>query len=135
MKVLIFLLSFFLLSCSSEHHPPTFLFESEFDSNYVDALDEYAKNLAKEKGFRVYEKSRSEMKAITNGTEAFYVSFYIGEVGPIFVITNAGFGSYINVDIYVDKGFDYSTALKLSERVNADLNELFNIKLKEKKIE
>lgn len=135
MKIVTLLLSLFLLGCSDEHHPPTFLFESKFDSKYVDAIDEYAKNLAQEKDFRVFEKSRSKMSAITSGSEAFYVSFYNGDVGPIFVITNAGFGSYINVDIYVDEGFDYAKAQELAGRVKGDLNELFNIELKAKEIQ
>ncbi len=108
------------------------MFESKFDSKYIDDIDLYVKNLAKDKGYRVFEKKRSEMSIITNGREAFYISYYIGDIGPVFVITNAGFGSYINVDVYVDEGFDYNEAKKLSDRVKRDLMTIFNIELRVK---
>ena len=129
---LIVLLSCFLFACSSEYYAPAFIFKSKFNTKHVDDIDAYAKKLAKNTGYRVFEKSRSEMSAITNGSEAFYISYYIGDVGPIFVVTNAGVGNYISVHVYVDEGFDHKEAQKLSDRVKKDFKNLFDIELRPK---
>lgn len=129
MKILALLFVVFLTACDSEYYPPAFVYRASFDITDANKIETYAKELANARGFRVFEKSREEMKGITNGKEAFFIAFYNGGKLPIFTISNAGTGIVLSIMISINDDFKIDDANELAARVKEDLKCKFNINL------
>ncbi len=128
MKKLLVFIALFLISCSSEYHKPDFLFKADFNIELVDPVDRYIKDLADEHGLRIFEKSRREMKGITQGRDAFFLAFYVKDQRmPVLTITNAGFGTSLSMDLHSNEDYPIEKTERLANQVLKDLKERFGI--------
>ena len=130
-KILIFLL-LLLAGCDSEHHSPTFLYNAQFDVKKVSSVERYSKDLANARGYRLFEKSKEEMKAITGGRDAFFIAYYNGGELPILSISNAGPGIVLSLMISTNDNFNIDEATELASIFKKDLKEMLDIDLQPK---
>jgi len=90
-KIVLFLNLILICSCNSQYLEPDLYFEGKFDPKNVNTLEKFIKQLAKDKGFQIFEKDRNQMSFLSQGKEAFYISYYIHEdIGPVMWISNVG---------------------------------------------
>lgn len=130
MKYLFFVAVLFLASCSSEVHEPDFYYKAEFDVGLVDEVDAYFKALANKKNIEIFEKDRREMKAISKGKDAFYISYYVGNQKlPVLWVTNAGAGAVLDLGLLSNEDYPLSKAEQLAVLVVSDLKRMFGINL------
>lgn len=119
-KLVLCLSALFLFSCSgsSSYEKPDFYFEGAFKASLVDDLEAYVKELAGDKSFRVFEKDRDQMKVLTQGKDALYISLYKG-VGdkPVLWISNVGTGTVLTLGLLSNDSFSLSDTKKLSDEV------------------
>lgn len=118
-----------LISCSSENRDPILKYQSPFDPSYVNAVEEYIKLLSDEKGFRVFEKDREEMRIISKGKEAFFIALYKGEK-QFLVISNVGAGDIIFLHLTEHNEIRKSEIADLAEEIRMYLASNFDINLK-----
>lgn len=130
MKYLFFSVAILLASCSSELHEPDFYYKAEFDVGLVDQVDTYFKELANTKSIEVFEKDRREMKAISQGKDAFYISYYVSDKEtPVLWVTNAGSGNVLDLGLLSNEGYPLSETEKLAVLVVSDLKKKFGINM------
>lgn len=122
---------FFLTACKGEFYPPDYVYYADFDSKHIGDIEVYARELAKKRGYRVFEKNKDQMTAITRGQEAFFIAYYNDRELPIFSISNAGAGTILSVMISVNDKFTIEEASELALEVKNDLKEKFNINLQD----
>lgn len=128
MKYLLFVVMLLLASCGSKVSEPDLYYKAEFDIALVDEVSTYFKTLAGKRDFEVFEKDRREMKAITQGREAFYISYYAGDKDvPVLWVTNAGAGTVIDLAFHANEGHPLYEVEKLSGLVLKDLKRIFGI--------
>ena len=130
MKYLFFAVAILLASCSSEIHEPDFYYKAKFDVGLVDQVDTYFKELANTKSIEIFEKDRREMKAISQGKDAFYISYYVSDKEtPVLWVTNAGSGNVLDLGLLSNEGYPLSETEKLAALVVSDLKKMFGINM------
>ena len=123
-------LTFLLASCAeSSYEEPDFYFKGTFKSEFVADTAAYMKLLASKKGFRLFEKRRSQMSALTNNRQALFIAFYeSGNTLPILTLSNiGGDGEKLVMAIYANENFSIERAKELSNEVRQQLKAQFDV--------
>lgn len=131
-KILLLITVFFVFSCDhgSSYEAPQFYFEGKFSPSLVDNLDSYLKNLSRERGFRVFEKDRREMKVLTQGQDAFYISLYKESSDkPVLWISNVGVGTVLSLGLFSRENFSPIESKKLADELVFYLKEEMNVQM------
>lgn len=130
MKYILFSLALMLTSCSSEYHEPDFHFRADFNVDSVNQVEGYFKDLAVKESLQVFEKSRREMRAITQGRDAFYLSYYVeGYELPVLWVTNSGAGVVLDLGLLSNEAYPLAKTEMLANRIVVDLKEKFGIEM------
>ena len=79
----------FLCACTGRAIPPYLHLEAEFDTAKISAVENIVRNVARDWGLRVREKDKREMRFVSLGADAFFMSVYY-ENDTIVHVTNAG---------------------------------------------
>lgn len=118
-SLVLFLSMLFLVSCGgSSYEKPDFYFEGAFKPSLVDDLEAYVKELAGDKNFRVFEKDRDQMKVLTQGEDALYMSLYKGSGDkPVLWVSNVGTGMVLTLGLLSNDSFSLADTKKLSDEV------------------
>jgi|GEM_PF-5969641 len=129
MKTLTVIFVLCLLACRGEYYPPESIYRGKFDVNDVNKIENYAKDLALARGFKIFEKAPEEMRGISDGQNAFFIAFYNNGKLPIVSISNAGTGSVLSIMFSTNQKFTTADANELAKKVQEDLSKKFNINL------
>ncbi len=132
MKIVCLTLAFLLIFSCGQHNyeEPDFYFQGEFDSSLVNVLDKYIKELATEQGFLIYEKKHSQMETLTNGNDAFYISFYEKDSDALVLyITNVGVGTELTLGLYATNNISLKRAKELSATITNYLKTELNVEM------
>lgn len=115
-------------SCSSEYIEPRFFYRGDFSPSLVDGVENYMKKIAKQKGYRVFEKDRDQMRTLTQGQDAFFMSYYLEEKA-ILSIMNVGAGTVLTLSLNDYEIISIDELEQLATEVRDGLNKEFGIKL------
>lgn len=132
-KIVLIFIVYFLIACNgqSTHIAPDYYFQGEFEPSMVDNVEAYIKKIAEENGYRVYEKRRDQMKALTDNQEAFFIALYrVDDKLPILTIGNVGIGKILTFDLYTNEDFSLEEAKELSEKINQYLKNELGVEMK-----
>lgn len=118
-KLALFLSMLFLFSCGgSSYEKPDFYFEGTFKPSLTDDLEAYMKELAGDRSFRIFEKDRGQMKELTQGEDAVYISLYKGAGDkPVLWVSNVGAGTVLTLGLLSNDSFSLADTKNLSDEI------------------
>jgi hypothetical protein len=133
-NIILTLVVVFLSSCGgSTYIEADYYFEGKFEPSLVNvnALEEQLNKIAKEQGYRLFEKNRNQMKKLTDDNEAFFIALYQKNNDKLILsITNVGVGSVLILDLYTNEDFTKQDAKSLSEKLIQYLQTELNVEMK-----
>lgn len=128
-KILLVLLCIFCLNaCTAEYIKPMFFYRSPFDPSMVTDVESYMRKASKNWNFELFEKDKKEMKAVTDGQEAFYLAFYHKDKA-ILDISNVGVGVVLTLALFDHGDMPIAELERLANEVRSGLKSKFGIQL------